>query len=242
MTEIIFPEGLEELRGWYMFARCRKLTDITLPKSLKRIGTWIFESCTNLKRVNLMNCEHADNNFGNLFIRCPALEEILCSPKNKAIMSRNGVLYSKDGKTLLAYPKTRSTISILPSVKNIANSALVSMGTKHVVIPEGIIYINGCNFEYDETVETIVFPKTLKVLGDRMFKQATSIERVVFKGDAPRIPQGSPFCEVRSDIMIEVPKTSKGWIEQGARGLPEKWPAGDPDAMQIRYIDSKGLN
>ncbi|MBR4614895.1 MAG: leucine-rich repeat protein, partial [Kiritimatiellae bacterium] len=142
MTAIEFPEGIEEIRGWYIFARCYGLTEVTLPKSMRRIGTWVFESCENLRRVNLMNCERADNGFGCNFIGCYALEEILCAKNNKAITSVNGVLYSKDEKTLLAYPKARDKLKLVPGVKDIANSALVSLPMNQVKIPEGIVFVN----------------------------------------------------------------------------------------------------
>jgi hypothetical protein len=73
-----------------------------------------------------MNCERADNGFGCIFIGCYALEEILCSKNNRAIASVDGVLYSKDRKTLLAYPKTRNEIKLLPGVTSIAKSACQS--------------------------------------------------------------------------------------------------------------------
>lgn len=41
------PDGVTEI-GWYVFAVCDKLTEISIPGSVKYIGRSAFEDCTNL--------------------------------------------------------------------------------------------------------------------------------------------------------------------------------------------------
>lgn len=238
MTEIELPEGLEEIREWQSFYHCTGLKEVTFPESLRRCGTLTFDGCTNLKRVNIMNCDKADSGFGCLFDNCHSLGEVLCSAKNPVVTSVGGVLYSKDRKTLLAYPKTRKNLRLLSSTRIISNTALVSMPYKHVKIPEGIEYVSGHNFEFDDRgiVEAVEFPRSLKRLGVSLFKGTSTAKKVIFNGDAPEL-DGSPFSESTSGIIVEVKRGSKGWNGPGSTDLPEKWPLNaGADARRIRYI------
>ena len=241
MTEIVLPECLEEIREWKTFYRCESLREITLPPKLRKMGVWTFEKCRKLRRVNLMNCEDTHSGFGCLFKDCNALEEILCSRKNKVAVSVNGALYSKDKRTLLAYPKTQKEIRLLPSTRNIANSALVSLPIGNIRIPNGVEFVDSCNFEFDEegVVQSVEFPKSLKSLGDSIFRETSSIKTVIFNGNAPELPKGAPFADCKANFTVEVRRNSKGWIRYGSSKLPEKWPVGDPDARPIRLIDGK---
>ena len=73
-----------------------KTTRIVLPAKLERIS---------------------DNYFGwtmpgGIFRGCTSLASIEIAASNPAFASKNGVLYSKDMKTLIAYPKTRDDIKL----------------------------------------------------------------------------------------------------------------------------------
>jgi len=239
IVEVVLPEGLEEICGWRSFGGCKSLKEFVFPNSLKTCGTLTFYGCTNLKRVNLSNCTRTDSGFGCLFDNCHSLGQVLCSRQNPVVTSVDGVLYSKDKKTLLAYPKTRKELAVLPATCNIANTALVSLPYRHVKIPDGIEYVSSHNFEFDErgTVETVEFPRSLKKLGFSQFKKTTSAKRVIFNGDAPEVEM-SPFSESKSDIIVEVRRGSKGWNGPDSTDLPERWPVGaGDDSRPIRYID-----
>ena len=46
------PEGWTEIEG-YAFKGCKELKSITLPSSLKAIGTRAFEGCENLRKITI---------------------------------------------------------------------------------------------------------------------------------------------------------------------------------------------
>lgn len=51
-VEFDYPNGIEEVEGC-VFAWCRQLKRITLPKALKRISTAAFQNCERLRRVEI---------------------------------------------------------------------------------------------------------------------------------------------------------------------------------------------
>lgn len=247
LTEIVLSEGIEGIVGWYSFTRCVKLKKVKLPRSLRYMGGWSFESCSSITSFNFANCVKANvrggateedyDFFGCTFAYNRNLQSIYASAENPRLLSVDGVLYSKDKKTLLAYPKARKKFSIIPGVKKIAGCALSSCSLRHVKIPDGVEEIGSCAFEYnDGYMETVEFPNSLKKIGNEIFKDTRSLRKVVFHGDAPKF-EHNPFGNNSSDFFIEVERGSKGWNGPRSTDLPAKWPLGaGADARRIRYI------
>ncbi len=78
LEELTLPEGLEELDD-SAFKYCPSLTTINLPKSLKKIGSGVFNLDFNIKKIKVASgCE--------------------------SFLAENNVLYSYDKKTLYVYP------------------------------------------------------------------------------------------------------------------------------------------
>lgn len=243
MTEIALPESLERITEWRAFARCRSLKEIKLPKRLQSIGGWAFKDCSAMRSFDFGNCTNAPNGFGCLFANDRSLSNITASPDNSVLSSVDGVLYSKDRKRLLAYPKDRTSLKLVPGVEVVDVSALIGCSMRNVKIPEGVTEIRDFGLEYnDGYLETVEFPKSLKKIGYVIFKETHSIKKVTFHGDAPEHVSGSLGWN-RSDFVIEVERGSKGWNGPGSTDLPERWPlnAGG-DSRRIRYIGETDAN
>ena len=78
LTSVTVNEGLEKI-GKTCFNLCKKLEEFSIPSTLTSIGEGAFTACISLKNINV-------------------------SETNTSYMSKDGVLYSKDGKTLIHYP------------------------------------------------------------------------------------------------------------------------------------------
>ena len=78
LTSVTANEGLEKI-GKTCFNLCKKLEEFSIPSTLTSIGEGAFTACISLKNINV-------------------------SETNTSYMSKDGVLYSKDGKTLIHYP------------------------------------------------------------------------------------------------------------------------------------------
>ena len=75
ISNAIIPEGIETI-SHSAFAFCDKLTELTLPKSLTVIRSFVFDWCTNLRVINwnatnLMLCDYT------AFRRCTDLRKII---------------------------------------------------------------------------------------------------------------------------------------------------------------------
>ncbi|MGN1278822.1 MAG: leucine-rich repeat domain-containing protein [Candidatus Onthovivens sp.] len=126
LTSVTANEGLEKI-GKTCFNLCKKLEEFSVPSTLTSIGEGAFTACISLKNINV-------------------------SETNTSYMSKDGVLYSKDGKTLIHYP-------------NLANF-------KRYEIPSGATILGFRCFNYVSnnpyaasstlfSVEEIVIPKSV---------------------------------------------------------------------------------
>lgn len=81
--------------------------DYAIPEGIKRIST---EFCPGINKLSIPSTVTTVDNYINRYVK---FFEV--SPENVQFSSMNGVLFSKDGKTLIAYPQTDETIVSLPS-------------------------------------------------------------------------------------------------------------------------------
>lgn len=101
VTKVTLPKTLTSI-GWYAFCDCESLTKLFIPKSVKNITRGAFNGCTSLK-------------------------EFTVSQYNDYFKAIDGVLFSKDMKTLKQYPpaKTGSTYTIPSGVVEVYDYAFV---------------------------------------------------------------------------------------------------------------------
>ena len=171
ITSIVIPDSVISI-GYSAFGYCKSLTEITIPDSVTEIGNSAFDYCTSLSKVQLPNSLTKIGNYAfrrceNLteitipdsvtyigeeaFYGCKSLTEITVSPDNKNYVSVDGVLFTKNMSTLVAYPagNERSTYTIPYGVKKICAFAYCE-NLKEIVFPDSVIdvssepFIVGC--------------------------------------------------------------------------------------------------
>ena len=211
---------------------CEEVARIVLPPHLEQL------------RGTTWNRVHTP---GGKFGGCSNLESIEISPANQSFTSVNGALYTKDKKRLIAYPKTRSSITLARECNVIGEEAFVGCKKfKTVKVPDSVTGIMTAAFLNCENMETVEFPKGVNDFGAYVFPGCPGLRKVVFHGDAPghwvrRMRSGALdtlFSHSTCDIVIEVEKGSKGWAGENSTTLPARWPldGNASDSRPIRYI------
>ena len=101
LTSIVLPDGVKQI-GEAAFARCAALTQVVLPSSVKSIELGAFSQCAALTQIDL---PAALEELGETaFFDCKALTAVRVAPENANFQDLDGVLLSKDGKTLVRCP------------------------------------------------------------------------------------------------------------------------------------------
>lgn len=158
------PSGIGEIRNG-AFEDCYSLTMIELPSSLYLIGDGAFSQCTSLESIELPSalgtiskeafagCQSLQTitipasvtTIGlSAFEECSSLTAIEVEESNPTYCSKDGILYSKDEKTLHCVPGAKEGVLTIPyGVTTISNSA-VSACKKltHLSIPETVTTID----------------------------------------------------------------------------------------------------
>lgn len=190
------PSSLREI-GKMAFAYCWGLAgDLVFPEGFSVLKTGAFLGCSNLNgRIYLPASMVEWNAAIDENVR---LESIEVSAENPVLSSYDGVLYSKDGKTLLFCPRTR---------------------TGEVIVPEGVEVIGELAFAGCRRITKLVFPDSIKEfqyrscyalmglesplhipagvkrVGQSAFQRAKVEETIVIPGDVD-ISDNSAFCDM----------------------------------------------
>ena len=175
LTEVLLPQTLTAI-GDYAFSWCETLAALELPASLERIGAYAFTSCASLTEVQL---SAAVTQVGTAaFSSCTALAQIVVDPENPAYSSDSaGVLFDKDGTTLLAFPGGRTERYVAPTgTATIADRAFYGCaGLTEVQLPEGVTSIGYSAFAWCDALKTVTLPQTLERISGYAFSRCEAL-------------------------------------------------------------------
>ena len=133
--ELILPEGLEYI-GDFAFSKCRNFenTVIKIPASLTKIG-----EDYDLNGINVGIGSHLFYNFGADVRKFEAIE---VEEGNNNFVAKDGVLYTKDLKRLVCYPRNKkdTTYEIQEGVELLDQMSIASnMTLNTLILPDSLI-------------------------------------------------------------------------------------------------------
>jgi len=110
------------------------------------LGSGVFEDCTSLKSVTIpATITGIEEDFPprEAFDDCPSLVAINVSEDNSVYASRDGVLYSKDLKTLYFCPEGRTgTLTVPEGVTTIYEDAFAYTQLERIILPKSVTEID----------------------------------------------------------------------------------------------------
>ncbi len=121
-----------------------------------------------------------DSNYDSEFL------EYAISPENEAYTVSDGVLYTKDKKTLVAVPCGKTNISYEKATTTIGKGAFTNNHSKNIKLPETITTIEDEAFKWSRVSE-ITLPVSLTTLKQEefgVFSFATNLTSISINGDS----------------------------------------------------------
>ncbi len=220
--------------GAWAFSCCTSLKNITVPPSVKNIGDYAFSYCTDLESINISDgvvnigawalCYCSDlksisipksvMSIGSAaFYSCTSLEGVLADINNTKYMSVDGVLYNKNGTTLIYYPDAKSLTSFnvpdkVTSIGEYSFSSCTALesvniplgvtriGTyafsdctalKNIAIPESVTSIDSSAFYCCKALTEITVPESVTRIGASAFYNCSALNRIIIF---------NPDCEI----------------------------------------------
>ena len=195
LQEITLPSSVSSI-GKRAFLWCSNLCGITIPSGVTSIGDDVFHSCRNLREITIPS---GVTSIGErAFSDCMNLREINVAESNKIYRSINGVLYTKDLRTIICYPEGK--------------------GNGSFVIPLGVTRIENGAFKWCASLQEITLPPNVTSIGKRAFFACCSLKTIILPSNITSIG-ADVFVGCENLQRINIPA---GTLEKFKKLLPDE--------------------
>ena len=181
LTSLTVPDGVRKLPDW-VFSGCQRLASLTLPTDLTSIGTGAFHGCRSLTEITIPDSVQSIGEMA--FANMARLQTIHVGAGNSAYQTVDGVLLTKAGDVLLAYPAARPGIryDVPDGVTRIGERAFYGSGLMIVRFPQSLRTVADEAFENSTRLIALDFPAGTAEIGTRAFNRDSNISDVFFGG------------------------------------------------------------
>ncbi len=254
-TDVEIPESVTNIAG-RVFYQCEELRSVTVPASVRFIGSSAFAYCTSLKEVIFeegsaeltlvypfaytaltelhLPARWNSRSNGNPFEYCGALTNATITPGNSTFAIVNGLLLSADGKTVHGALGGLSSIDIPESVETIAYRSLQGLpNVEEIVFPDTVLMLEEQSICQCSSLKTIRFGKGIVCLESpgvarSLIWGCADLKAVYFSGNAPTNDTQHIYQSTPDDMVTYVTRDSTGWNVD----IPGMW-----NGRQIKYVD-----
>ena len=160
--------------GKAMLASCEKLRRIVLPLQTTKIEADAFRNCSSLHTIEVPTLvESIETSAG-----CTALAEINVQAGNSHYSSKDGVLLSGDGKSILWFPMGKGGEYTLPAtVTTVGDYAFRNCRIETFHFADGLTSIGKYAF-YNSSVKEVSLPSTVKQIPTGLFQKCADLTTV----------------------------------------------------------------
>ena len=191
LESIDMPQSVT-LIGSRAFWGCGSLSEIVLPASLQTLGKESFGCCVSLKSIRIPESvvelgvpvpQLPGEKIGDVFPACSSLVSIDVEEGNTSFKSVDGVLFSKDGKTLIRCPEAK--------VADV------------YAVPESVATIEDGAFSNCQTIKEIVVSDNVKSVGTGAFWNCVGLRSLTLPKDLERTPD-KPETFTHIDQLLSI--------------------------------------
>ena len=195
---------------------CSSLTEIEIPEGVKSIGYAAFISCNKLTTITLPASLTSFN--GTAIAGLSRLTEVKVADGNNSFKFENGMLLSKDGKTMYMALLTLTEINVPNGVVSIVGDTLSGSSATKIILPDTVssnlsgTVFNGMNKL--STIELSSTSKNLKLVDGNLYSYDGK-RFIKYMGSSKNftVPEGVETlvsrCITKSMTTLNLPSTLK---------------------------------
>lgn len=157
IERVVIPDTVRWI-GINAFVDCTSLREVVLPQGLEALYTQAFGGCKSLARIEIPGNVHTI--ISNPFSGCP-IAAFVVAPENRHFKAVDGVIFTKDGTSLIAYPKAKGAYYEIPAgTVTIADGAFRYADLMGVVIPDTVTGLGAQAF-HGEKFTSLTIPASV---------------------------------------------------------------------------------
>lgn len=186
ITTLKLPNSVKSIRQ-QAFANCAKLSSVELSNSLDSIASGAFRYCEALTSIDIpASVTYLDE---KAFTRCSNLKAINVDENNKEYCSVNGVVWTKDGSSIVIVPDAYSgSLEIPSSATAIADNAFSGReGLTSIIIPNTVTSIGNSAFSGCTGLTSITIPSSVTTIGNEAFSGCTALTSITISSSVTTI-------------------------------------------------------
>jgi hypothetical protein len=168
------------------FNYAQHLRELTLNEGLRKLGNYAFAEAEHLAILNIPST--LNTMPVNLFYGVETMKTIKVSPASSTLKTVDGVLLTKNGKVLIAYP---------PKME----------GTLYAV-PAGVELIDVNSFAYNKHLQSVTLPPSLVSIGSGAFREAKALTSISIPASVTWISSAA-FLRVSTLTNVTIPSGSE---------------------------------
>ena len=215
LTSVTIPSSVTDIRS-ATFSCCSSLTSVTIPSSVTNIEINAFAGCSGLTSVTIPSSVTSVG--GDAFYACSGLMSFSVDSANPNYSSRNGLLCSKDGTTLIR--GVNGDVVIPPIVTSIGEDAFSGCSAlTSVTIPSSVTNIGVDAFSDCIGLTSVTIPSSVTSIGECAFAGCSGLTSVTISEGVTNIG-GEAFSDCIGLTSVTIPSsvTSIGDEEDAFRG------------------------
>jgi hypothetical protein len=183
LKSITLPDGLKTIGG---IQSCPKLTDLILPDSMENIISFAFCGCKSITSIRIPALVKTFD--GSCFAGC-GIEGYELDSRNPYFTVVDGVVYTKDLSTLVAFPSDfpNKHFNVPDSTRIIGFGAFMESKIESITLPDGLLAIEGWAFQ-GSSIKGISIPDSVKEVGKLAFRFCERLEHIGLPNGLTNIP------------------------------------------------------
>ena len=193
LKTVSLPCGITKIPAG-LFVNCKKLENAAIPETVKEIDLSAFASCQSITEINVpKNAKFVVSvqRYSDAVDKCINLKAINIDPENPYYSSIDGIVYSKDGSTLLGCPM---------AVKG------------EFTVPEKVTAIGPYAF-FQTNIEKINIGKKVKEIGKKAFGNCPCLKEIsVEKENKNYSSAEGVLFDKEQKILLAYPNMKEGEI------------------------------